>query len=291
MKKPVVFIIHFQNPVQIVHVYEVLRFGSFFQKFHGRFNLMSIFFTFHRFYEKTYEKTNQFYGLFPNVLSLCARSQNFVIWKFFLKKWLLFQYFNNLWFICSIWSNICDKVYEKTYHFFYIFRNFDSIFTSLKSFIISKSTKRKCRLLEYVNKILVIPGTLKYIFDQNCQKSSKFCNVFFNFVSFLTLSRSLVMTTFLQRKLQLFQCYNKILNVIKKSLLWGRFSQKSKSFKCWIERIAKYGLRFVKSEKNQICHTQIFQNTAYQSCNFFSGNLLWLRVITAIGKYIYWQNY
>ena len=252
---------------------------------------MSIFFTFHRFYEKTYEKTYQFYGLFPNVLSLCARSQNFVIWKFFLKKWRLFQYFNNLWFICSIWSNICDKVYEKTYHFFYIFLNFDSIFTSLQSFIISKSTKRKCRLLEYVNKILLIPGTLNNIFDKNCEKSSKFCNVFFNFVSFLILSRNLVMTTFLQRKLQLFQCYNKILNVIKKSLLWGRFSQKWKSFKCWIKWIAKYGLRFVKSEKNQICHTQIFQNTAYQTCNFFSGNLLWLRVITAIGKYIYWQNY
>ena len=81
-------------------------------------NLMSIFFTFHRFYEKTYVKTYQFYGLFPNVLSLCARSQNFVIWKFFLKKCQLFQYFNNLWFICWIWSNICDKVYEKTYHFF-----------------------------------------------------------------------------------------------------------------------------------------------------------------------------
>ena len=57
MKKPAVFIINFQNPVQIVHVYEVLRSGSFFQKFHGRFNLMSIFFTFHRFYEKTYQKT------------------------------------------------------------------------------------------------------------------------------------------------------------------------------------------------------------------------------------------
>ena len=249
MKKPVVFIIYFQNPVQIVHVYEVLRSGSFFQKFHGRFNLMSIFFTFHGFYEKTYEKTNQFYGLFPNVLSLCARPQNFVICNFFLKKWLLFQYFYNLWFICSIWSNICDKVYEKTYHFFYIFRNFDSIFTSLQSFIISKSIKRKCRLLEYVKKILLISATLNNIFDKNCEKSSKFCNVFFNFVSFLTLSRSLVMTAFLQRKLQLFQCYNKMQNVIKKSLLCGRFSQKWKSFKRWIKWIEKYGLRFVKSEK------------------------------------------
>ena len=80
-------------------------------------------------------------------------------------------------------------------------------------------------------------------------------------------------------------------NVIKKSLLCGRFSQKSRSLKCWMKWIAKYGLRFVKSEKNQICHTQIFQNTAYQTCNFFSGNLLSLSLITDIGKYVYWQKY
>ena len=104
-------------------------------------------------------------------------------------------------------------------------------------------------MFQYVNKTLFIPANLNNIFDQNCQKSSKFCNVFFNFVSFLTLSRSLVMTTFLQRKLQLFQCYNKMQNVIKKSLLCGRFSPKSKSFKRWIKCITKYGLSFVKSEK------------------------------------------
>ena len=171
MKKPTVFITHFQNPVQIVHVYKVLRYASFFQKFHGRFNLMSIFSTFNRFYQKTYKKTYQFYGLFPNVLSLCAHSQNFVIWNFFKKKWWLSQYFNNLWFICSIWSNICDKVYEKTYHFFYIFPNFDSIFTSLQSFIVSKSVKQKCRPLQYVNKTFLITATLNDIFDKNCQKS------------------------------------------------------------------------------------------------------------------------
>ena len=181
MKKTPVFIIHSQNPIQIVHFYEVSRSASFFKKFHGRFNLMSIFFTFHRFYEKTYEKTYQFYGLFPNVLSLCGRSKNFVIWKFFLKKWLLFQYFNNLWFICSIWSNICDKVYEKTYHFFYIFRNFHSSFTSLQSFIISKSTKRKCRLLQYANKILLITATLNNIFDiKNPQNFVTYFSILFH---------------------------------------------------------------------------------------------------------------
>ena len=120
-EKSCCFIIYFQSSVQIVHVDEVLRSGYFFQKFDGPLNLMSIFFTFHRFCEKVYEKTYQFYSLFSNVLSLCARLQNFVIWKFFLKKWRLFQNVNNLLFISSTLSNICSKTYEKTYHFFYIF--------------------------------------------------------------------------------------------------------------------------------------------------------------------------
>ena len=46
MKKPPVFITYFQSPFQIVHIYEVLHFEYFFQKFYGRFNLMAIFFRF-----------------------------------------------------------------------------------------------------------------------------------------------------------------------------------------------------------------------------------------------------
>ena len=122
MKRPAVFIPYFQSPFQIVQVYQVLHSEYFFfRKFDGRFNLMSILFTFHQFCEKTYEKTYQFYDLFSNFPSLCARSQNFVIWKFLLKKWWLFQNVNNLLFISATLSNICDKTYEKIYHFFQYF--------------------------------------------------------------------------------------------------------------------------------------------------------------------------
>ena len=81
MKRPAVFIPYFQSPFQIVQVYQVLHseYFFFFRKFDGRFNLMSILFTFHQFCEETYEKTYQFYDLFSNFPSLCARSQNFVI--------------------------------------------------------------------------------------------------------------------------------------------------------------------------------------------------------------------
>ena len=57
MKRPAVFIIYFQSPAQIVHVHKVSGSAYFFQKFYGRFDLTSMFLTFHDFYEKTYQKT------------------------------------------------------------------------------------------------------------------------------------------------------------------------------------------------------------------------------------------
>ena len=130
-----------------------------------------IFFAFHHFCEKTYEKTYQFYGLFSNILLLCACSQSFVIWKKIFKKWRLFQNVNNSLFMCSTLSNICDKIYEKTYQFFFIFWNFHFVFTTLQNFMISKLIKRKCCLLEYVNKILLIPVTLNNVFDNTSSYS------------------------------------------------------------------------------------------------------------------------
>ena len=82
-EKTCCFIIYFQRPVHIVHVDEVLRSGYFFQKFDGPLNLMSIFFTFHRFCEKVYEKTYQFYSLFSNVLLLLCTFTKFSNLKHF----------------------------------------------------------------------------------------------------------------------------------------------------------------------------------------------------------------
>ena len=149
----------------------------------------------------------------------------------------------------QLWATFARKLMKRPTVFFNILKRINFIFTCLQNFLFRKLKRKKCRVFEYVNKTLFIPATLNNILDKNCEKSSKLCNVFFNIVSFLTVSRSLVMTTFLQGKLQLFQCYNKMQNVIKKSLLCGRFSQKWKSFKRWIKWIAKYGLRFLKSEK------------------------------------------
>ena len=121
MKRPTVFITYSQSAYQIMHVYQVLRFEFFFQKFYDRFNIKSIFFKFHDLCEKTYEKTYKFYELFSNFLSLCARWQDFVIWKYLLKKWRLVQYVNNFLLSSATLSIIFEKTYEKTYPFFSIF--------------------------------------------------------------------------------------------------------------------------------------------------------------------------
>ena len=76
-------------------------------------------------------------------------------------------------------------------------------------------------------------------------------------------------------------------NVIKKSLLCGSFSQKSKSLKCRIKWIAKYGQRFVKSEKIGFLTQRFSKIRLIKLAFFFSANLLSLSLITAIGKYIY----
>ena len=60
---------HFQSTIRIGRVYQVLPSGYFFPKFDGHLNLMATFFAFPPFYEKTYEKTCNFYDLFSNILS------------------------------------------------------------------------------------------------------------------------------------------------------------------------------------------------------------------------------
>ena len=169
MKRPAVFITYFQSTIQIVHVYQILRSEYFFQKFVGRFNLMSTFFAFQHFCEKTYSKTYRFYDWFSKFLSLYTRWQNLVVWNFFSRKWRPFLNVNNFLFVSTTLSNICEKTYEKTYRFFLIFGNFNFIFTCLQNFLIRKLKRKTCRVFQNVNKTLFIPATLNNIFHKNCE--------------------------------------------------------------------------------------------------------------------------
>ena len=142
-----------------------------------------------------------------------------------------------------------------------------------------------------MNKFLLIPATLNNIFDKNCQKSSKFCNVFFNFVSFFTLSRSLIMDHIFTRKVTAISMLWQNAKWYKEKSSLRTFFPKIQKFQMLNEMDWKIWTKVSEVWKNQICHTQIFQNTAYQTCNFLPGNLLSLSVIKEIVKYIYWQNY
>ena len=172
MKRPAVFITYFQSTIQIVHVYQILRSEYFFQKFVGRFNLMSTFFAFHHFCEKTYEKTYWFYDLFSNFQLLCARSQNFVVWNFFTIKLRPFLNVNNFLFISATLSNICDKTYEKTYRFFKYFETSTSFLHVYK--ICRSANLKKMLPVSICEQNLVYSSNFEQYFPQKLWKTVQF---------------------------------------------------------------------------------------------------------------------
>ena len=59
------------------------------------------------------------------------------------------------------------------------------------------------------------------------------------------------------------------LKIWKECLICGRIFGKSKRFKCWIFMDCKIWPKFCYLPKFQICHIDIFLDTASQTCNFF----------------------
>ena len=64
MKRPTVFITYSQSAYQIMHVYQVLRFEFFFQKFYDRFNIKSFFLSFTTFARKLMKRPTNFMSYF-----------------------------------------------------------------------------------------------------------------------------------------------------------------------------------------------------------------------------------
>ena len=135
MKRPIVFITYFQSSFQILRL-PTFTIWIFFSKILWRFHYNIHFFPFLVVLRELLWKEIPILWLFSKLLWLCARSQNFVIWKFFIKIWELFQNVNNFLFIFATLSNICSKTYEKPYHVFYIYSKFHFIFTCLQNFMI-----------------------------------------------------------------------------------------------------------------------------------------------------------
>ena len=118
MKRPIVFITYFESPFQIVPVYQVFRSGYFFPKFYDGFNIISIFPIFSSFAREVKKRHTNFMTYFQ-IFYHCVDAHK-ILWfrKCLLRKWHLFENVNNFLLIFATLSNICDKSYEKTYHFF-----------------------------------------------------------------------------------------------------------------------------------------------------------------------------
>ena len=174
----------FQSPFQIVHIYQVLWFEYFFKKIGARFNLILIFLTLKHFFQKTYKNTYCFYEIFSKFLSRSTRSQNFVIWNFYLKKKMwFFQNVNNLLFISTTLSNICGKTYENFYYFYIIFSKFFSSYSQSQTFVVRKFLERKYRFFRNINKFLLRWVIFNNFYEKTYEKTYCFLDIFSNFMS------------------------------------------------------------------------------------------------------------
>ena len=175
MKRPAVFITYFENLFEIVHVQQVLNSEYFFRKFDGRSKIMAIFLLSTTFARKLIKWPDNFITYFR---SFYRYIQIFVVWKNFKIKWQLFQNVNDLLFIFAIFSNICNKTYEKTYNFFLIPWKFNFTFMSWQNFMIRKLKKKKSHLFQYENKILFISASLYNIFHKIIKNPAVFVTYF-----------------------------------------------------------------------------------------------------------------
>ena len=109
---------------------------TFFSKILWRFQYNIHFFPFLVVLRENLWKDIPILWLIFKVAMIMCKVTKFCDLKIFTKKWRLFQNVHNFLFISTTLSNICDKTYEKTYSFFYIFWKFHFIFTSLQNFVI-----------------------------------------------------------------------------------------------------------------------------------------------------------
>ena len=176
---------------------------------------MSIFFAFHHFCEKTYEKTYQFYDLFSNFLSLCARSQNFVVWIFFSKIWRPFQKMLTILFISATLSNICDKTYERTYEFFKYFQTVAS-FLCLQNFLSANlKTKNTVCFNMWTKPCLLFQQLWTIFFTKIMKNPTIFVTYFWSFFQFVHCHAVLLWPHFYNKNDGHFNVANKLLLISK----------------------------------------------------------------------------
>ena len=151
--------------------------------------------------------------VFKCFIIMCTFTKFSYLKHFFKKSGGCFKMLTIYFSFPQLWPTFAIKLKKRPTIFLHIW-NFDFSFTSLQNFMIRKLIKIKCSLLEYVNKILLIVPTLNNIFDKNCEKSYKFCNVFFKSRTFY--SHALLLWLHIYNKhYSYFNIAKKMQNVIK----------------------------------------------------------------------------
>ena len=119
--------------------------------------------------------------------------------KIFTKNGGSFKMLTIYYSFRQLWAIFVTKLMKRSTIFFNILK-LPLYFYMFTKFHDQQIKKKKSRLFQYVNKILLIAATLNNIFHKNYEKLYNFCNVFLKFVSIFILSRSFIMITFLHPK-------------------------------------------------------------------------------------------
>ena len=190
----------------------------------------------------------------------------------------------------QLWATFATKLMKRP-AIFYIFFNVHFVFTFLQNFMISKF-KKKCHLLEYVNKILLISATLNNIFDKNCEKSFNFCNVFFKFLSLFTLSRSFIMILwyFIMITYSCFNVANKML-LISKIIFFTPCFQNFLLSTIYFSRYLQFPLNTITYQENYVTEGFLLEDYGTWNWNFFIFAVFVFSTLDAFPKKTYEKTY
>ena len=184
---------YFQTFYHYVHAHKILSSENFYWKNDGSFKMLTFYYSFW-----------QLWAIFALVFKLpiimCTLAK-FCHLKIFTKNGGSFKMLTIYYSFRQLWAIFVTKLMKRSTIFFNILKLplYFYMFTKFHDQKIKKK-KKKSRLFQYVNKILLIAATLNNIFHKNYEKLYNFCNVFLKFVSIFILSRSFIMISFLHPK-------------------------------------------------------------------------------------------
>ena len=174
MKRHTFFLTYTQNPCHVLHFEKVRK--IFIKKW------------------QLFENVNKFLLIWATLKNFCAKTSNF-LWK----KLHLFQTVNKSYLFWELWTTFARKLMKRPTIFMTYFHSSGQFFTSTKIFLkngAGYNMLRKCYLFQQLWRIF---------WTKIMKNPTIFVTYFQSFFHFLH-HHTIIMTTFLEQKWQLFQC-------------------------------------------------------------------------------------